>query len=139
MKSNALYSFSPETLSNLKKFRFSSGRSLNVQAVICEIDQTSYEITPVNLDTPIESIEELVEELPDNSPRFIILSYPMKTTDGRLKVPYVLIYWIPQTCGNQSRMLYAAAVELIRDKAAVGKLIKIEDEDEFDEIEELLQ
>lgn len=84
-------------------------------------------------------MEELAEELPDTSPRFVILSYPMKTSDGRYKVPYVLIYWIPQTCGQQSRMLYAGAVELIREKAGVSKLIKIEDEDEFDDIEDHLK
>lgn len=90
------------------------------------------------MDSPITTIEDLADSLPDNSPRFVILSCPI-TTDGRLKVPYVLLYWIPQTCGQQSRMLYAGAVELARDKAGVNKLIKIEDEEELEELEDQLK
>lgn len=74
-------------------------------------------------DTIIESIDELVEELPDNSPRFVVLSYPIKESDGRLKTPLVMIYWIPPTCNSEGRMLYAGAVELVRDKAGVSKYV----------------
>lgn len=73
--------------------------------------------------TPIETVEELVEELPDNSARYILLSYPMKLADGRIKSPFVMLYWRPPTCGQESKMLYAGAVELMREKAGVSKYV----------------
>ncbi|KAG7193874.1 uncharacterized protein KQ657_005072 [Scheffersomyces spartinae] len=134
-----LYTFSPETLSDLRKFRFASARANTPQALIYIIDKTSYEVKREDDDNIIDSIEELVDGLPDNSPRFVVLSYPITEADGRMKSPLVMIYWIPPTCNNEGRMLYAGAVELVRDKAGVSKLIKIEEEDEFEDIESLLQ
>ncbi|KAI5964516.1 hypothetical protein KGF57_001008 [Candida theae] len=137
MSSN-LYTFSSETLSGLKKFRFGSSRATQPQAVIYEIDKETNEIKQQEVDGDIDSIETLVEELPDNNPRFIVLSYPIKTKDGRLQSPLVMLYWIPPTSNQANKMLYAGAVEQFRDKAGVSKLIKIEDEDDFDDIEEQL-
>lgn len=87
-----------------------------------EIDKASYEVKKVN-DEPIDNVEELVEELPDNNARYILLSYPMKLPDGRFKSPLVLIYWRPPTCGQESKMLYAGAVEQFRDKAGVAQYV----------------
>ncbi|PVH17423.1 40S ribosomal protein S13 [Candidozyma duobushaemuli] len=70
---------------------------------------------------PIDNIEELIEELPDNSPRYVLLSYPIKLSDGRVKSPFVLLYWRPPTTGQENKMLYAGAVELFREKAGVAK------------------
>ncbi|RCK58155.1 Protein AIM7 [Candida viswanathii] len=134
--SSSLYSFSSDTLSQLKKFRFESARKDTVQAVVYTIDKQTYEVKPE--DEIIESIEELVEELPDNAPRFIVLSYPFKLNDGRMKYPLVMLYWIPPTSGQESRMLYAGAVEQFRDKAGVAKLIKVEEEEDFDDLKEQL-
>lgn len=84
------------------------------------------------------------------------MSYPTKTKDGRLQSPLVMLYWIPPTSNQANRMLYAGAVEQFRDKAGVSKyvsekmktvgliilttlhfrLIKVEDEDDFEDIEE---
>ena len=63
------------------------------------IDKKSHEIKQE--DEIIDSIEELVEELPDTSPRYVILSYPFKLDDGRLKTPLVMLYWIPPTSGQE--------------------------------------
>ncbi|CCG24607.1 Aim7 protein [Candida orthopsilosis Co 90-125] len=135
MSSN-LYSFSSTTLSELKKFRFESARVNKPQALIYAIDKDSNEIKQQEVDDPIDSIEGLVEELPDNNPRYILLSYPTKTKDGRIQSPLVMLYWIPPTSNQANRMLYAGAVEQFRDKAGVSKLIKVEDEDDFEDIEE---
>lgn len=72
---------------------------------------------------PVTSFDDLIDELPDNSPRYVVLSYPMKTPDGRLKNPLVLLYWRPPTCGQEAKMLYAGAVELVREKAGVSQYV----------------
>lgn len=86
------------------------------------IDKGSNNIIKDN-DTPIDNIEELVEELPDNSARYVLLSYPLKLSDGRVKSPFVLLYWRPPTSGQENKMLYAGAVELFREKAGVNKYV----------------
>ncbi|ODV81823.1 glia maturation factor beta [Suhomyces tanzawaensis NRRL Y-17324] len=133
-----LYSFSTETLTALRKFRFGSARVLSMQAIIYIIDKDTYEIRRQD-DDIIDNVDELVEELPDNTPRYIVLSYPMKASDGRLMTPLVLLYWIPPTSGQESRMLYAGAVEQFREKAGVSKLIKMEEEEDFEDLEDQLK
>ncbi|ODV95003.1 hypothetical protein PACTADRAFT_59693 [Pachysolen tannophilus NRRL Y-2460] len=132
--SSVLYSFSEDTLTKLKKFRFQSSRATTLEAITYEIDKKTYEVKSDN--QVAKSIDELVDELPDNSPSFIVLSYPYKLKDGRIKSPLVLIYYRPATSTQESKMLYAGAVELFREKAGVSKVIQIEDEDEFQDIEE---
>ncbi|EMG45722.1 Cofilin/tropomyosin family protein, putative [Candida maltosa Xu316] len=132
--SSTLYSFSSETLTKLKKFRFESARKDTPQAVIT-IDKKSYEIKAD--DEVIDSIDELIEELPDTAPRYVVLSYPFKLKDGRMAYPLVMLYWIPPTSSQESRMLYAGAVEQFRDKAGVS-LIKLEEEEDFEELQDQL-
>lgn len=64
-----------------------------------------------------------MEELPDNSPRYVVLSYPLTLKDGRKSSPLVMLYWLPPTSQQSLRMLYAAAVELFREKAGVSKYV----------------
>ncbi|PSK41356.1 40S ribosomal protein S13 [Candidozyma pseudohaemuli] len=105
-----------------------------MQAVIYSIDKGSNDVRKESTE-PIDNIEELIEELPDNSPRYVLLSYPIKLSDGRVKSPFVLLYWRPPTTGQENKMLYAGAVELFREKAGVAKLIEIEEEEDFEDIE----
>lgn len=134
--STGLYTFSNDTLQRLRKFRFLLGKGDSMEALVCSINKDTYEIVPE--DDEVTLMEELVDELPDNLPRFVVLLYPIKLSDGRLKVPLVLVYWIPPTCGQEQRMLYAGAVELVREKTGVAKVIKIDDEDDFEDIESQL-
>lgn len=66
-------------------------------------------------------MEDLIDELPDSTPRYILLSYPLTLEDGRKSSPLVLIYYRPESSPSDSNMLYAGAVELIRSHAGVSK------------------
>ncbi|KAL9612314.1 MAG: hypothetical protein Q9167_003093 [Letrouitia subvulpina] len=129
-----LYSFSQETESRLRKFRLGTSRAKEPQAVIYQIDKQSLEIAQVG-DEVFTNIQELADELPDHSPRFVLLSYPLTLPSGRLSVPYVLLYYLPVTCNAELRMLYAGAKELMRNTAEVGKVIEIVDIEELESIE----
>lgn len=59
--------------------------------------------------------------------------------DGRLSVPYVLIFYLPVTCNAEIRMLYAGAKELMRNTAEVGRIIDIESADDLEEIPDKLK
>ncbi|KAI9821812.1 MAG: hypothetical protein M1827_002394 [Pycnora praestabilis] len=80
-------------------------------------------------------MQDIADELPDHSPRYVLLSYPLTLPSGRLSVPYVLLYYLPVTCNAESRMLYAGAKELMRNTAEVGKIIEIDTAEDLDELE----
>lgn len=133
-----LYTFSPETKEKLRKFRLGTSRAKDAQAIIYIIDQKSQEIRPEDGEI-YTNMQDLADELPDSSPRFILLSYPLTLKSGRLSVPYVLLYWLPENCNPNLRMMYAGAVELMRNTAEVNRVIEVEEEEDITSIESKLQ
>ncbi|SRR6266545_5251989 len=49
-------------------------------------------------------------ELPENSPRYVVLSYELKHKDGRTSFPLVLINWSPTTSETGMLTLHASAL-----------------------------
>ncbi|RMY74682.1 hypothetical protein D0862_14070, partial [Hortaea werneckii] len=129
-----LYTFSPETKNALRKFRLGTSRAKDPQA----IDKSTMEIKQVD-ETIYSNMQDLSDELPDNSPRYVLLSYPLTMESGRLSVPYVMINYLPPTCSSEMRMLYAGAKELMRNQAEVNRIIEMDAAEEIEEIEEKLK
>ncbi|KAL8713048.1 MAG: hypothetical protein Q9220_002908 [cf. Caloplaca sp. 1 TL-2023] len=132
-----LYTFSSETQEKLRKFRLGTSRAKDPQAVVYQIDKHSLEIAQAD-DATYSNVQELADDLPDHSPRFVLLSYPLTLPSGRVSVPYVLLYYLPVTCNAELRMLYAGAKELMRNTAEAGKVIEISEAEELESIEEKL-
>ncbi|MCJ1394894.1 hypothetical protein MMC18_007774 [Xylographa bjoerkii] len=132
-----LYTFSPETTAALRKFRLGTSRAKDPQAVIYQIDKHTLEIGQADSVT-YTNMQELADELPGHSPRYVLLSYPLTLPSGRLSVPYVMIYYLPVTCNAELRMLYAGAKELMRNTAEVGRVIEMADAEDLEQIEEKL-
>ncbi|GAB1316718.1 hypothetical protein MFIFM68171_06928 [Madurella fahalii] len=129
-----LYTFSQETRDHLRKFRLGTSRSNSPQAVIYMIDKQTKEIRQDDDQIVYKSLDELADELPDHSPRFVLLSYPLTLPSGRLSVPYVMLYYMPTTCNSELRMLYAGAKELMRNTSEVTKIIDLESAEELEEV-----
>lgn len=129
-----LYTFSQETKDHLRKFRLGTSRSNDPQAVIYLIDKTTKEIKQHDDKVVYKTLEAIGNDLPDHSPRFVLLSYPLTLPSGRLSVPYVMLYYMPSTCNSAMRMLYAGAKELMRNTSEVTKIIDIESPEELEEI-----
>ncbi|KAH1323498.1 hypothetical protein KXV22_006007 [Aspergillus fumigatus] len=171
MSESRLYSFSPETKEKLRKFRLGTSRAKDPQAVIYIIDSKTQEIRAEDGEV-YSKMQDLADELPESSPRFILLSYPLTLVggicaggsdapplkscsknvrvletnffsshqgSGRLTVPYVLLYYLPENCNPSMRMTYAGAVELMRNTAEVNRVIEVQDEDDILSIESKLQ
>ncbi|KAJ5636276.1 uncharacterized protein N7484_009589 [Penicillium longicatenatum] len=147
MSDSRLYSFSPETKEKLRKFRLGTSRAKDAQAIICTpsedpcppsfairaediIDAKSQEIRPQDGEV-YSKMEDLADDLPESSPRFILLSHPLTTKSGRLSVPYVLLYWLPENCNPSQRMMYAGAVELMRTTAEVNRVVEVESDEDI--------
>ncbi|KAH7626146.1 hypothetical protein B0T09DRAFT_350141 [Sordaria sp. MPI-SDFR-AT-0083] len=129
-----LYTFSQETKDHLRKFRLGTSRSNDPQAVIYLIDKITKEIRQDDDKVVYKTLEEIGDDLPDHSPRFVLLSYPLTLPSGRLSVPYVMLYYMPSTCNAAMRMLYAGAKELMRNTSEVTKIIDIESPEDLEEI-----
>jgi hypothetical protein len=56
-----------------------------------------------------------------------------------MSVPYVMLYYLPVTCNNEVKMLYAGAKELMRNMAEVNKIIEIDSADDLEGIEGILK
>lgn len=103
-----------------------------------QIDKKTLEISRSD-STVYTNMLDLSDELPDNSPRFVLLSYPLTLGSGRLSVPYVMLNYLPATCNQETRMLYAGAKELMRNQSEAGRVIEIDAAEEVESIEEKLQ
>jgi hypothetical protein len=102
------------------------------------INKSTLEISRTD-DAVYTDMRDLSDALPDNSPRFVLLSYPLTLGSGRLSVPYVMLSYLPATCNQETRMLYAGAKELMRNQSEAGRIIEIEAAEEVETIEEVLQ
>ncbi|ROW13200.1 hypothetical protein VPNG_04798 [Cytospora leucostoma] len=102
------------------------------------IDKATKEIRQDDEKTVYKNLDDIGEDLPDHSPRFVLLSYPLTLPSGRLSVPYVLLFYLPVTCNSELRMLYAGAKELFRNTAEVNKVIDISSVEDLEEIPEKL-
>lgn len=103
-----------------------------------QINKSTLEISRAD-DTVYSNMQDLSDELPDNSPRFVLLSYPLTLGSGRLSVPYVMLNYLPATCNSEMRMLYAGAKELMRNQSEAGRMIEIDTAEEVEDIEKRLQ
>ena len=137
---NALYVFTPDTQAALRKFRLTSSRAHTPLAQIYTIDKSSLTIGQEAAEAgSLTSLEAIAEALPDHQPRFVLLSYPYETEDGRLSVPYLLLYWLPPTCNGEMRMLYAGAKEGMRREAEAGRVLEVEGEEDILKIEDRIK
>ncbi|CAA7270974.1 unnamed protein product [Cyclocybe aegerita] len=108
---------------SLRKFRFAR-RNAGTAAIVIKINKAKLIMEEVEQFDNI-SIEELAEELPENSPRYVVLSHELKHKDGRTSFPLVLINWAPTTSETGMLTLHASALLNFQNTADVSKVIEI--------------
>ncbi|CAO3625327.1 unnamed protein product [Cunninghamella blakesleeana] len=107
----------PALVEKIKQFKFQKFSSGNA-AFVLKIDKKKLVIEEDEVYENI-SLEDLVEELPENTPRYIILSYELKHSDGRTNFPLVFLYWIPSTSKTELSMLYTSGKTYLQEKIDV--------------------
>ncbi|KAG9102970.1 hypothetical protein FRC06_000619 [Ceratobasidium sp. 370] len=73
------------------------------------------------------SMEELAEELPDASPRYVVLSYERKHDDGRTSFPLIMLNWTPVGSETSLMTLHASALIAFQNVVEPSKVIEIRD------------
>ncbi|KAJ7581088.1 hypothetical protein C8J56DRAFT_1006124 [Mycena floridula] len=111
-----------EIKDSLRKFRFA--RHKDSAALIIKINKAKLVMEEVEQFDSI-TMEELAEELPENSPRYVMLSYSLEHKDGRKSSPLVLINWAPTSSEIGLLTLHASALLDFQATADVSKIIEI--------------
>ncbi|KAJ7273310.1 hypothetical protein C8J57DRAFT_1317501 [Mycena rebaudengoi] len=107
----------------LRKFRFAR-RNEGSAALVIKINKAQLIMEEVEQFDNI-TIEELAEELPENSPRYVMLSYQLDHPDGRKSFPLVLINWAPTSSEIGMLTLHASALLDFQSTADVSKVIEM--------------
>ncbi|KAK2466710.1 hypothetical protein APHAL10511_000968 [Amanita phalloides] len=130
----------PQSLKTaIRDFRLSK-RSGITSALVVKIDRAKLIMQLENEYNNI-TIEDLAQELPENAPRFVLLSRPVVHPDGRKSYPLVLLNWVPPTSEIGMMTLHASALLGFQNAADVMRVIKILDGPESltsKEIDEIL-
>ncbi|EPY51697.1 cofilin/tropomyosin family protein [Schizosaccharomyces cryophilus OY26] len=134
-----MFSISDTIVKEIDRFRLRLKKSL-LFAYIFKIDKSSKEVVPDGEIMQIESVEEIADELSETQPRYILVSYPTKTTDGRLSTPLFMIYWRPSSSPHDLSMIYASAKVWFQDKSQVHKVMEVREVEDIttDAVEEFL-
>ncbi|PPQ91413.1 hypothetical protein CVT25_014301 [Psilocybe cyanescens] len=125
MSGTVLVDIPQEVKDSLRKFRFKR-RSQGSAAIVIKINKAKLVLEEVEQFDDI-TIEELAEELPENSPRYVVLSYELKHSDGRTSFPLVLINWSPSSSETGMMTLHASALLNFQNTADVSKVIEVRD------------
>ncbi|KAI8645627.1 hypothetical protein BD408DRAFT_411266 [Parasitella parasitica] len=127
MSASSTCEIDADLVQKIKDFRFAKYESGNA-AFVLQIDRKTLKIVEDEVYDNI-SLEDLIEELPENTPRFIILSYELKHDDGRTNFPLVFVYWSPSTAKAEVNMLYASAKTYLQEKIEVNRGFDIREAD----------
>ena len=64
-------------------------------------------------------------DLPENQPRYIMISYKYDQDDGRVSYPLIFVYYSPSTVSMELKMMYAACRTYLVQKCSVSKLLEL--------------
>ncbi|KAH9001302.1 maturation factor [Lactarius akahatsu] len=95
-----------ELKDSIRKFRFT--RHKGNAALVVKINKQKLIMEEVERLDDI-SIDDLAQELPEASPRYVVLSYILVHKDGRTSSPLALINWAP-ACETSLLTLHASAL-----------------------------
>lgn len=96
----------------IKQFQKQQGKCF---ALVLRIKDMKLEIES---DITVGSVEEAAECLPDNSPRYVLITYPRQKQT--LTYPMVLVFVCPESSSNVSKMMYASSYPTMK-QYSLGK------------------
>ncbi|QRV86715.1 cofilin/tropomyosin-type actin-binding protein [Ceratobasidium sp. AG-Ba] len=73
------------------------------------------------------SMEDLAEELPEASPRYIVLSYERKHDDGRISFPLIMLNWTPSGSEIGLLTLHASSLNAFQTVILSAQVIEMRD------------
>lgn len=79
------------------------------------------------------SVEELADTLPGHQPRFVVYSYKMNHTDGRVSYPMCFIFYTPRDSQIELQVLYAGTKSILQREVDLTRVYEIRELEELTE------
>ncbi|KXN74394.1 glia maturation factor beta [Conidiobolus coronatus NRRL 28638] len=120
-----------EVIQAARKFRFLKNPG-HYSGLILKINK---ETSTVEVDENLIDcdLEEIIEELPDDAPRYVLLSYKYEREDGITQYPLIFLYYIPEAASHSLNMLYASTQNNLQKEIDMSRVFEIRDLEELDE------
>eukprot|EP00011_Vannellida_sp_DIVA3-517-6-12_P014488 CAMPEP_0114621388 /NCGR_PEP_ID=MMETSP0168-20121206/9204_1 /TAXON_ID=95228 ORGANISM="Vannella sp., Strain DIVA3 517/6/12" /NCGR_SAMPLE_ID=MMETSP0168 /ASSEMBLY_ACC=CAM_ASM_000044 /LENGTH=142 /DNA_ID=CAMNT_0001832587 /DNA_START=37 /DNA_END=465 /DNA_ORIENTATION=+ len=112
--------------------KFKLGKNIENVAMLIKIDKDKLEVEVEDILEQV-SIEELADELPAATPRFIAYSYLYTHSDGRKSFPLVFIFFCPPGINPTLNMMYASTKQRLANALQIQKIFDVRDADELSE------
>ncbi|XP_011500232.1 PREDICTED: glia maturation factor beta isoform X3 [Ceratosolen solmsi marchali] len=114
----------------LKEFTFR--KSEKNAALLLKIDKEKQKIC---VDELIENVqvEELQDIIPEHEPRYIIYSYKMEHSDGRISYPMCFIFYTPRDIQMELQILYAGMKLVLQREARLTRVYEVRELEELTE------
>lgn len=118
MSSTPVCKLSDELAGVARKFRFRKAK--NIAAITMK---ASAKTLTVDLDETYEdvSIEDIADDLPTAEPRYLLISYVLNHSDGRVSYPQCFIFYTPPSAKPELRMLYSSSKPGVEGKIDATK------------------
>ncbi|XP_008545530.1 glia maturation factor beta [Microplitis mediator] len=130
MTSQSTCDIEDEVRKAIKDFRFR--KSKKNAALIIKVNR---EKQTVCLDQLIEDVEidELQEIIPSHEPRYIVYSYKMEHSDGRIAYPMCFIFYTPRDIQMDLQVLYATMKLVLQKEVELTKCFEVRELEELTE------
>ncbi|CAG9577025.1 unnamed protein product [Danaus chrysippus] len=112
----------------LKKFRFQKHTSNCALILKVNRDKQALEV-----DDELDNIEleDLQEILPSHQPRFIVYSYKLEHTDGRISFPMCFIFYTPRDAHMELQVMYAGTQRALAAAVGAPRLLEVREIDDL--------
>ncbi|XP_043474687.1 glia maturation factor beta [Leptopilina heterotoma] len=130
MSSNKICDIEDDVKDALKKFRFR--KSQTNAALILKVDKEKQKVC---IDEFVEDIqmEEVQDLIPAHQPRYIVYSYKMEHSDGRVSYPMCFIFYTPRDIQMELQVLYAGMKLVLQREAELTKVFEVRELEELTE------
>jgi len=115
----------------MKKFRFR--RATDNAGILLKINMKSMELEIEEEFENVEKIDDLIEELPDLQPRYLVYTCRFEREDGRVQYPLCFIFLSPTGASGKQMMAYAGSRNQVRDMTGITKVFEIRDTEDMTE------
>ncbi|CAH0771163.1 unnamed protein product [Bemisia tabaci] len=114
----------------IKKFRFRKSE-LN-SALILKVNREQQRICVDDLIEDV-SLDDLQEILPGHQPRFVVYSYKMEHSDGRISYPMCFIYITPRDSQMELQVMYAGTKMALQRETNLTRVYEVRELEELTE------
>ncbi|OXU30102.1 hypothetical protein TSAR_004191 [Trichomalopsis sarcophagae] len=128
--SNNMCDIKDDVKDALKEFRFR--KNPKNAALLLKVDREKQKICVDELIENVQ-IEELQDIIPEHEPRYIVYTYKMEHSDGRISYPMCFIFYTPSNIQMELQVLYAGMKLVLQREAGLTRVYEVRELEELTE------